>query len=890
MIKKLFLFFILASIYLAVTAPVSALEEIKIELTPIPCNSEANSCPLDHKGNNLKDIYPQLQPPQSCATSFTDFQSDPISKHYWVEDPDVTAQGKADERARQFIYWVLNKNAIDNHIGLREVWQVARNLSYFLLIIVVAVMGIGFIVGQRSNFQINLKFWPSIGKVAGALLWITFSAAVVIFMIQLSEILMKFFIANLGGKNLFTIYFVDVNGQPAGTSEDGYNVFYGCRDLNVRVQEAAKSEMFMLKATNVTYYVMGVMLILRKILLWFMLFVSPFLALLFPFRFIRNIGWIWIGVFFQWLFYGPLFALFLGALAKIWEKGIPFLFDFTRVNNISGYVYPTAINLIYGGPAQQGVAHQISILNNGNNIDTFAEYVITLIMLWAVIFFPWWLLRIFRDYCCDGIYAMKNILLSMYDQTRGGTPPPQPPSPSPVPAFLKQNIKVPREVEVPVKVKLETIEEIKKTRTEDISRSLNLTASKLTDIARFETQKDMRETVQKNLTYLSNPIKAETPAERQKYMNLRTELFNRAIREDKVAKQILSATSTSAVEKIQRREQILKTTPYAEPITHVVSVKVKVSQDKVTSASNTLLNTINTSSQILNTIAANAQITIQQVQQILTSYKQQINQAKPSVTPSRMMTASPSAQIVESIAKETGVKKETVVKVIRHIAEVVRTDKELAKEIAEKENIKPEQLQQIMDEQVPVVAEAEKNVEKAITIPPSISIEDYEEVKKMWTQQYEKGEVPIQENIQSREQWVEQDVVTITNTLNKLLSSNDELRQQGLDELGYILPIFLINNLKGEELLVYLKAKLEAAKEVQERLGKEKEITEKVKAESKPEEFVEAAPQKKAAAEKTMTMEEELEVPEEKKPPLKKPTDEKSTNSTPFDVDKKKNT
>ena len=55
------------------------------------------------------------------------------------------------------------------------------------------------------------------------------------------------------------------------------------------------------------------------------------------------------------------------------------------------------------------------IFNTSNYVDTFAEYIISLIMLWTVLILPWWLLLIFRDYCCDGIYSMKNILLSMYD-------------------------------------------------------------------------------------------------------------------------------------------------------------------------------------------------------------------------------------------------------------------------------------------------------------------------------------------------------------------------------------------------------------------------------------------------------------------------------------------
>jgi len=34
-----------------------------------------------------------------------------------------------------------------------------------------------------------------------------------------------------------------------------------------------------------------------------------------------------------------------------------------------------------------------------------------------------------------------------------------------------------------------------------------------------------------------------------------------------------------------------------------------------------------------------------------------------------------------------------------------------------------------------------QNIEQTISIPPTVSIQDYEEVKKMWVKQYEKGEV-----------------------------------------------------------------------------------------------------------------------------------------------------
>lgn len=853
MVKKIILsLLLLITLSLTLTGTSYAADPI-FTAPPIPCNfNEAESCPTSLKN----DVYPNLTfrgRTESCASSSADFLTDPTTKHYWVEDQEIYAQGQADERARQFIYWVLNQNSIDNHPALTQIWGTSRNIAYFLIILVVAIIGIGFIVGQRANFQVHLKFWPSVAKIATALLYITLSAAIVILLIQLSEVMMKFFIERLGGRDLFTIYFTNTTGQP-GSSEQNYTQFIGCRDLNVRAQESAKAELFLLKATNITYYVMGVMLILRKVLLWFMLIVSPFLAILLPFTFIRNIGWIWIGVFFQWLFYGPLLALFLGATATIWRLGIPYTFDFSRVNKLIGYVYPTGILITYGGPGQREL-HHIGTLNSGNYVDTFAEYIITLIMLWAVIFFPWWLLRIFRDYCCDGINAMKNILLSMYDQTRGNpSPPPQ--GPAPVPSFLKSNINVSKQVEVPVRLKLETIEDIKKTRTEDISRSLNLNASRLTDIARFETEKDTHETVMKNLNYLSNPLKAETPSERQQYMNLKTELFNRAIRDDKVAKQILSATTTSAVEKVRQRQEILQSTA-AIPTSQEVTVKVNLSQEKIGAVNGSFADVLSASTQILNTIAENTQITMQQVQQIVTALKHNAQ-------------TTPQSKVVSNIVKETGIQESIVVKVLKYIISMLEKDKSLAEKVAKKENVTSEEVGKVIKAQVPALTDAK--IEEKITIPPTVSIEDYEQVKKMWMQQYEQGEVPVTENISSRDIWVDHDIVTITNTLNKLLSPDEETRQQGLDDISYILPIFLVNNLKGDELLVYLKAKLEAAKAVKEKLLGEKNAEKR--AEDNKEEFVDVKEAKKAEAEKKMSMSEELETPKE------------APNATPLNLDR----
>ncbi len=1078
--------------FLSVHPKVEAYQYYKFDIDPIPCGCR----------KELQDVYSQIRDKDnvahSCVTSYEEFLVDPSHRHFWVEDPEITAQGKADERARQFIYWVLNKNAIDDHPAIRAIWNFTRNIAYFFVVILAVVIGMGFIIGQRTNFEIKIKVWPAIWKILLALLYITFSATLVLLMIQLSELLMRFFIDTLGGKDLFNIYFSNNS-----SNEKSYTEFIGCRDINIRSQEGANTEIMMLKLTNITYYVMGSMILLRKILLWFLLFVSPFLAILMPFVFIRNIGWIWIGVFFQWLFYGPLFALFLAALSKIWKSGIPFTFDFSRVNNFTtgGYVYPTAINILYGGPAQK-----LQILNNGNYVDTFVEYVITLLMLWAVTFFPWWLLRIFRDYCCEILAGMNNVLVSMYDQLRTSFPPAPPimpvtptattiktgtarPLQEPVDQFKPTAIDRRGGSERTIPVRIETIEEIKRAKTEQIVQSLNISATKLTDIARYETNNNMKESVTKNIQYLTNPVKAETPAERQKYMNIRTELFSRAIKEDTIARAILSSTSTSQIEQIRKKEEILKSTPQQQPAIDVISKNTSIEKNKITSVTSTYMNTIANNSSMVNTISQRTQLPAQQVQTILTTYSQNINQPttqvinniskqthiskekvrdvlkqtnvmtqqsstinqiantqqisnetiqkilqtlpveatsqSTSISVSKVSTneavinnisqttqipqqqvqsilntynqniSQPVTQNVAEISKQTQISQEKVTEVIRRAAEqtesaqqisnlatsqtnvshvdnkqaitkvisystnmteqkastitntllksiasnesvienvqqqtgvdktkiksiltsysqnmnqpvsvmtenisrtsgvekekvnqvlkqVVKTvnsdflaSKDVIKDVAQKENIKVEEVQKVVDAQVPVVAEPEKHIEKTIAIPASISIEDYEEVKKMWTQQYEKGEVPVQENIASREEWVDQDIILITNTLNKMLAPDETLRREGLDDLGFILPIFMINNIKGEELLVYLKAKLEAAKAVKTEIEKEKELKEKLKNNTEDEDdLVELKKTKKEEQNKELHMEVEEPDHEGKKADSKELTDD----------------
>lgn len=786
----------------------------------------------------LNQIYEEKETGETCVNArdvtvaFTEFNQNPRTKHLWVEDPEVTAQGKANDRARQFIYWVVTNSAIDNHPVLIKVWSTARNMSYFLVILTAALLGLGIIIGQRTNFETGVKLWPAITKILMSIFYISFSATIIFTIIQLSEIMMKFFIENLGGKDLFNIYF------SGGISrEANYVDFFGCRDLNIRVQEAARTEMFLLKLTNLSYYLMGGMLLLRKIILWFLLFVSPFLVILLSFTLVKNVGMIWIGVFFQWVFYGPLLALFLGGMASIWKYGIPFVFDFSRVDTATGYIYPTAINILYGGPAQT-----LSVTNSGNYIDTFVEYVITLIMLWAVVIFPWWLLRIYRDYCCEGINAMKNMMLSNLNPGHPGGSSPYP-TPAPISSNVGVEMKMSRDIGTTVKTRIETVEEIKRAKTEDISRSLNIRASNITDIAHFETNKTLNETTNKNINFLKNPIQASTSAERQKYMNIRSELSSRAAKSDFVARRVINVFTASKTEQSQIRQNIITTLPKMIPVTQIVSFKVKLSQEKVQEISAAITNTVINNKNLVETISIKAGVDPEKTAQVLSSLHQNNNL--------------PANEVVQKISDDTKIDKEKVTLVIKEFSVQIKSDAEIGETAAKDNNLDSEQVKKIIEAQDKIISEPEKNIEQTVVISQAVSIDEYEEVKKMWTQQYEKGEIPTTENIKTRDVWVDQDIIVITNTLNKLFSPNVQVKQQGLDEVGYILPIFLVNNLSGEQLVTYLKAKIEAAKMVKTLMDREKEVTERLKAKV---EEVDVLKPKKKEAEKTMELKQELKI------------------------------
>ena len=106
---------------------------------PLPCSTAPGlgNCPTD-----LKEIYKK----EPCVTSYKDFMKNPLQNHYWALDEETTSQGKAIERARQFIYWAISRKSIDDHPIIRQIWGTTKNVALFLFILVFSFYSIIFLI------------------------------------------------------------------------------------------------------------------------------------------------------------------------------------------------------------------------------------------------------------------------------------------------------------------------------------------------------------------------------------------------------------------------------------------------------------------------------------------------------------------------------------------------------------------------------------------------------------------------------------------------------------------------------------------------------------------------------------------------------------------------
>lgn len=715
-----------------------------------------------------------------------------------VCDAEVQFIGQASSRAKDFLNWTMSNYRwidIGSSSPISSFWlQISRIMSYLLLLFVIATAFI--LIITRGKSVTVMKFMP---RFMGAIIFAVLSFSIIQLMYQATDIVMGFFMAGPGLKagSIDPLLKV-ISGDNLFYISWDYNTFIGYRFTDPKLQESAFTSILLLKITAITFYVMAILLLVRKIILWLFIAVSPvfpFLLLYYP---IRNTGKIWIGEFFRWLLYGPLFAIFLYGLVALWQfqpagappspnvPGIPLNFNTKNPATGADYKigtdikYDTAINIVIGGPGQT-----INRTNNVNLPGTFALYVFALIMVWMITFFPFVLLRIFLDHM-NGMLGGTGWIEGKLGKLPFGKPPSGPPvmpvnpimppmpySPKGAPTGMAKPM--------PVGVAMRPQDNMV---NQQILKTANLSVPTLRDIARMETatistnsSTQGRQEVahmQSSLQKIANPTSTTDATERSQYTMVREKLMQESQKGNLMASGILSAANTVSVASMPQQRVTEVVNKVANP-TNIVSMTEKAKYTKIHET----------------VVSASKQGS---------SLAQAVLQQQASVS-----------QLEE--AKKKGDK----------VAEVVLT---------------AIQEQSTQHTALPTVNRVQQ-----------VSIEDYEEVKKMWKENYQKLDAPAGKD---RTSWITDDAKSITETINMLSSIDEEKQKEGMQMVGNILPFLLIGGFSKNEVVSYLKAKQAAGQDV----------LELVKAKEEDEESKVTATTTATHAEKTMTMEVEEEKPE----------------------------
>jgi hypothetical protein len=569
----------------------------------------------------------------------------------WVQDSEVTFVGKTAARAGSFLDWTLaNYNWVQ--LGSTEAnplipfWVVIRNIVYAIFALFILSTAFLMIITRGKN----LSFAKFIPRFIGIFLLVTFSFGVVQIIYQISDIVQGFFLRNpdvttqaahaiISQQNLLNVGF-------------DYSKFVGYRLLDSSGDESAAITLLLTKLTAVTYYAMSAMLIIRKIVMWFFIIISPIFPLLLFYWPIRNTAKIWIGEFFRWALYGPLFALLLAGLVSLWSSAIP-LFTYQSNGSIvtksTQIIYPTVVNILLGGPGQA-----IAFNNSVNLPETFALYMICLMMLWAVLILPFILLRIFLDYLfnlalAEGMGAKQFIALTNSLVNR-----PPSPGPSPLPSFptgaakalpFGKKLTIPEQTPVvrtvvPAKnartiPTTTSIEErlnesrpvlTDTSRTNQVMHLMNLSVPTMRDVAVYESAQLSSQSTERtntqtpaaiqNLQLVARPELARTQSQRDQYEKIRERLVTESRKGNILATNILTAANTTVTNQVttgddkqilvtilnniatpERVSQITEKTTY-EQIKETVSKEAQQSNPLATIISQYLMQRTNQDTQV----------------------------------------------------------------------------------------------------------------------------------------------------------------------------------------------------------------------------------------------------------------------------------------------------
>ncbi len=817
----------------------------------------------------------QLQPGQQQPTT----GSSAASQSIWVIDPEVTFIGKNAARAGLFLDWTLknynwvcvnrvtDRQCDDSNNPIAQYWSlIVLYIVVPLLFVVILATSMVIIITRGKSLTI-MRFIP---RFVAVVLLIVFSYSLLQFFYQFTDLIQGFFLRSninnpcppdcISQKDLLYVGW-------------DYRTFVGLRLLGDQYAESAFISLLLTKLTALTYFVMVFLLLVRKIILWFFIIVSPIFPILLLYYPVRNTAKIWIGEFFRWLLYAPLFAIFLNGLVYLWKNQIPLVFVNSNIGNASQIVFPTAVNILLGGPRQF-----VTPTNSVNLIETFALYVVSLIMLWIVILLPWILLQIFLDYASNfapGDTAVMKTLVNMAStnkQPPGGGGKSESPGGAAIALPFAKKFAIPKDLgpgpagaakelnvqnmqatfAQPTSIPLANINSA--TVNAQVLSAANVKVPSLRDIAKYDAalmsrdQSKQQETTRmtQTLERIANPVSVTNTVERDRYVEIHENISTNNEKGNLLANSIMNAASVTAkrntqVSNQQMRESLkqmanpsLANVTNRDKMTKLNGMLVKESQGAKTTEKSQLAQSIlkvsdKTSdkeiekiqgqlSQVSNThLGKSVSTTVQQQAQATSSIKNVLSQmANPgSVTHTADKQAVTKLKATLEKASSQGNQLATSILKV--------SDKTSVSEI--------EALQQkIQEAQVkgePVAAEVAALAQKTASLPTTnrvqnVSKEDYQAVRDMWKQNYQNLEVP-QGMAGTRSEWIKDDIESIDETIGLLSSTNEEEVKEGMQQVSNILPFLMVGGFSQNEIVSYLQAKQDAAKDVSKTLAADEE-------------------------------------------------------------------
>lgn len=513
----------------------------------------------------------------------------------WQEDVEVTTVGKSAARAREFLNWTLSIKGAgfesDSGSGapqaLLKLWSAVRNIVSVLYIIIIIVIAFGMILhlswadrSRRALVALIISF---------ALTFLSFSAELLIIR-GTDQLQQAFYTIHKSDDKTLTSDQKHLRAEDLLTVAFNYQSFNGYRRAGAKYDEAVRSHLLLVKATAVTNYLIALLIIIRIIFLWGLVIFSPFVLPFFVFSLTKKVAIVWVREFFRWLFLGPLFALFLTAIPYLWQKtevnvsnvypgqkaqksGVPIEINTGILRDRNGAtgenVYQSGTNLLLTPPKNTSLAiTDQDVISNGNNLtdtDTYARYIIALLMIWGAIILPFLLLRIIMGFSVEIGKGISNVwnkssapkyLTNI--QNKVGVPPPKPIQPKPGPGIYKQ---------VGEKAEPSALPSILRDRTRTLKDNLSIpyimslsglkqTAPKamefiskdkksLSDLAKLEQSDQDVKNANEVLSKIAKPETIQDKAEAERFTKIKQAISDKDMTGDELARSIKSAISQS---------------------------------------------------------------------------------------------------------------------------------------------------------------------------------------------------------------------------------------------------------------------------------------------------------------------------------------------------------